>query len=119
MSNYEARAWEKLIAHEQSRRGSVRTRVTEKLSGALTGAASSIDGHFRKLPGGDKWHTVSLAPSSFKTVDGKDSMASWNHADLLGFRAYYGNHREATIGTTRWSGPRPTFRNLRWARPRD
>ncbi|MAT17634.1 MAG: hypothetical protein CMF56_03580 [Leifsonia sp.] len=54
MSNYEARAWEKLIAHEQSRRGSVRTRVTEKLSGALTGAASSIDGHFRKLPGGDK-----------------------------------------------------------------
>ena len=72
-----------------------------------------------KLPGGDKWHTVSFAPSSLKTVDGKDSMDSWNHADLLGFRAYYGDHRKTTIGTTRWAGPRPEFRNLRWTRPRD
>ena len=72
-----------------------------------------------KLPGGNKWHAVSLAPSSLKTVDGKDSMASWNHADLLGFRAYYGDHRETTIGTTRWAGPRPEFRNLRWTRPRN
>ena len=69
------------------------------------------------LPGGNRWHTISLGPSRFRTADGKDKLKSWEHADQLGFRAYYGSQQKPVIGSTRWAGPRPEFRNLRWTKP--
>ena len=66
------------------------------------------------LPGGPNWHTVSLAASKFRTPNGEESLKSWDHADLLGFRAYYGDSQRPPIGTTRWAGSRPEFRDLRW-----
>ena len=69
------------------------------------------------LPGANKWHTVILDPSKFKTPDGRDSMKSWAAADLLGFRAYYGRRQGSVIGSTRWAGSQPEFRELRWSTP--
>jgi hypothetical protein len=70
-----------------------------------------------RLEGNDNWETVTLSPSDFKTVEDQRSLASWEEADLLGFRAYYGDaHANTRIGSARWAGSQPTFRNPRWSR---
>jgi len=75
-----------------------------------------------ELQGASQWQTVMLAPSDFQTPDGQRQLHSWKTTDLLGFRAYYQAKREdaeTMLGTDRWSGPQPTFRNLRWVLQRD
>ena len=69
------------------------------------------------LPGGNQWQPVPLEAARFRTADGKDQLASWDEADLLGWRAYYGDRQKQVIGSTRWEGSRPEFRNLRWSKP--
>jgi len=69
-----------------------------------------------KLPGGGDWHTIRLAPSDFIHQETSKRLESWKVADLLGFRAYYGNRGGQVLGSTRWAGGRPEFRNLRWVK---
>jgi len=66
-----------------------------------------------KLPGGDRWQTISLSPEDFKALGGEGVLPSWSNADLLGLRAYCddGGRR---LGTKAWAGPQPTLRSLRW-----
>ena len=66
------------------------------------------------LEGGDRWQPVTLPASAFKTLDGKATLASWDHADLLGFRAYFDSRDGRSVGSKRWAGSRPRFRNLHW-----
>ena len=69
------------------------------------------------LDGGDRWQSVALPASAFKTPDGKSTLASWDHAAQLGFRAYFDSRDGRLVGSKRWSGSRPRFRNLRWTLP--
>ena len=68
-----------------------------------------------KLTGGDRWQPTRLRPSDFKAAEGGGLLKSWQHLDLLGLRAYY-RSRPTTVmlGSVRWSGEKPMFRNLRW-----
>ena len=66
------------------------------------------------LPGGADWHPVTLRPSKFKSLDGKKSLGSWDHADLLGFRAFL-QVGDQVRGTRKWSGVQPELRQLRWS----
>ena len=54
MSSYEERAWQKLIADERSRRGSLRARATDKVSGVVSGVVTSATDLVKKVPGGEK-----------------------------------------------------------------
>jgi hypothetical protein len=65
------------------------------------------------LKGGD-WQTARLATGDFKTVDGQQSLKSWENVDDLGFRAYHDPGGKVRLGSDRWNGPQPSFRNLRW-----
>jgi len=65
------------------------------------------------LKGGD-WQTIRLVTSDFKTVDGRQLLKSWDNVDDLGFRAYYDQGGKVRLGSDRWSGPQPSFRDLRW-----
>ncbi len=66
------------------------------------------------LPGKGEWHTVSLPPALFKSVDQGDSLVHWRHADLLGLRAYYQDREGNRFGDAQWKGSQPEFSNLRW-----
>ena len=70
-----------------------------------------------ELPGGDQWQKVSLPAARFQVPDGEDKLSSWEQADLLGFRPYYGDRQGKVIGSTRWAGRQPQLRNLRWSEP--
>jgi cephalosporin-C deacetylase-like acetyl esterase len=70
-----------------------------------------------ELPGGDQWQKVSLPAARFQLPDGEDKLSNWEQADLLGFRPYYGDRQGKVIGSTRWAGPQPQLRNLRWSKP--
>ena len=70
-----------------------------------------------KLPGGEGWHQVSLRPGDFIHQQKRTPLESWELADLLGFRAYYGERGGKVLGSGRWAGGRPEFRNLRWVKP--
>ena len=64
---------------------------------------------------GGKPTTISLSPADFTPASKGPPLTSWEQADLLGFRAYYGTRRqEADFGSTRWAGKQPTLSNLRW-----
>jgi hypothetical protein len=52
MSPYEKQAWEKLITAERSRRNNLRTRATEKVSGAVSAAVTFAGNAAKKIPGG-------------------------------------------------------------------
>ncbi|MDA1014747.1 MAG: acetylxylan esterase [Planctomycetota bacterium] len=67
------------------------------------------------LKAGD-WQTVTLKPNDFATLDQPSSrLKSWQHSDVLGFRAYHEQRRgSGRIGSDRWAGSQPRFRNLRW-----
>jgi hypothetical protein len=70
-----------------------------------------------ELVGANEWQSVTFGPSDFETPDATRQLQSWKMVDLLGFRAYYQaekDGRATTLGTDRWDGPQPTFRNLRW-----
>lgn len=54
MTSYEQRAWEKLISEERSHRKSLRTRATDKVSGAVSTVVSNAGETIKKIPGGDK-----------------------------------------------------------------
>ena len=69
------------------------------------------------LPGGGNWRTVNLLPKDFSVHGGQDKLKSWQQADLLGFRAYYGSRQGKVIGSMKWAGPRPEFKELRWSNP--
>ena len=69
------------------------------------------------LEGGDRWQPVTLPASTFKTLDGKAALASWDKADQLGFRAYFDSRDGRLVGSKSWAGSRPRFRNLRWTLP--
>jgi len=58
--------------------------------------------------------TIRLVTSDFKTVDGRQLLKSWDNVDDLGFRAYYDQGGKVRLGSDRWSGPQPSFRDLRW-----
>ncbi|HAA63522.1 MAG TPA: hypothetical protein DCE39_21560 [Planctomycetaceae bacterium] len=58
-----------------------------------------------------------LPASAFKTPDGKSTLASWDHADQLGFRGFFDSRDGRVVGSKKWSGARPRFRNLRWTLP--
>lgn len=66
-----------------------------------------------KLAGGARWQTVSLSPWDFRAVGGRAVLSSWAEVDLLGFRAYC-DEGDRLLGSKRWAGSRPVFRNLRW-----
>ncbi len=72
-----------------------------------------------ELRGGGRPQSIELVPSDFVAVDGQQRLTSWRHADLLGFVPYYRNRDkpEKTIGTERWAGALPKFRDLRWLAP--
>jgi hypothetical protein len=70
-----------------------------------------------ELPGGDHWQKISLPAARFQVPDKEEKLADWGHADLLGFRAYYGDRQGKVIGSTRWAGPQPQLRNLQWSQP--
>ena len=70
------------------------------------------------LEGGDRWQAVTLPASAFKTLDGKATLASWDNADQLGFRAYFDSRDGRLVGSKSWAGSRPRFRKLRWTLPR-
>jgi len=70
-----------------------------------------------ELPGGDQWQKISLPAARFQVPDKEEELADWGHADLLGFRPYYGDRQGKVIGSTRWAGPQPQLRNLRWSEP--
>jgi len=70
-----------------------------------------------ELPGGDQWQKISLPAARFQLPDGEDKLSNWDQADLLGFRPYYGDRQGKVIGSTRWAGPQPQLRNLRWSGP--
>ncbi len=53
MSTYEAQKWDRLIAAERSRRKSLRSKATDKVSTALAGAVSAAGEAAKKLPGGE------------------------------------------------------------------
>ena len=66
---------------------------------------------------GGKPTTISLSPADFTPASKGPPLTSWEQADLLGFRAYYGTRRrEADFGSTRWAGKQPTLSNLRWVK---
>ncbi len=65
----------------------------------------------------DRWQSVMLPASAFKTPDGKSTLASWDHADQLGFRGFFDSRDGRVVGSKKWSGARPRFRNLRWTLP--
>lgn len=50
MTSYEQQAWERLIADEQSRRGSWRARGADKVSGAVSAAGDVV----KRIPGGER-----------------------------------------------------------------
>jgi len=70
-----------------------------------------------ELSGGDQWQKVSLPAARFQVPDGEGMLSNWGHADLLGFRPYYGDRQGKVIGSTRWVGRQPQLRNLRWSEP--
>ena len=70
-----------------------------------------------ELSGGDQWQKISLPAAQFQVPDKEEKLADWGHADLLGFRPYYGDRQKKVIGSTRWAGPQPQLRNLRWSQP--
>ena len=70
-----------------------------------------------ELSGGDQWQKISLPAGQFQVPARGEKLADWSHADLLGFRAYYGDRQGKVLGSTRWAGPQPQLRNLRWSRP--
>lgn len=61
-----------------------------------------------KLAGGQEAQTISLAPADFRTSEG-EALTSWEHIDLLSFRAYHGD-----LGSRSWAGPQPSFKKLDW-----
>ena len=72
-----------------------------------------------RLSGAEDWQTISLSPADFRAAKDGGALKSWEQLDLLGFRAYHelGKGQGATlIGTRRWKGRQPLFRNLRWAK---
>ena len=70
-----------------------------------------------EITGGDKWCAVRLNPKDFQVVGGSASLKSWDHVDQLGLRAFYRPpNGDALVGSERWKGPQPSFRQLRWAR---
>jgi len=66
-----------------------------------------------KLAGGDPWQTVSLSPDDFQAANGEKVLSSWANVDLLGLRAYCDEGGEL-LGSKKWEGVQPAFRNLRW-----
>ena len=70
-----------------------------------------------ELPGGDQWQKIRLPAAQFRIPDQDEKLANWDHADLLGFRAYYGDRQGEVLGSTRWEGSQPQLRNLRWSQP--
>lgn len=54
MSEYEEQAWKRLLADEDSRRKSLRTRVTESVAGAVSNVVTGAGEAVRKVPGGAK-----------------------------------------------------------------
>ncbi len=70
-----------------------------------------------ELPGGDQWQKIRLPAAQFRIPDQDEKLANWDHADLLGFRAYYGDRQGKVLGSTRWEGSQPQLRNLRWSQP--
>lgn len=69
------------------------------------------------LQGGRDWQTVNLRAKDFLLPGGQGSINSWGQADLLGFRAYYGSRQGKVIGSVKWAGARPEFKDLRWSKP--
>ena len=69
------------------------------------------------LPGGGRWQRVSLSAEQFQVPGEKTRLSNWGQVDLLGWRAYHGDRQAKVIGSTRWVGTRPQFRNLRWEQP--
>ena len=54
---------------------------------------------------------------TFAAIADEKRLSSWQDADLLGFAAYHRSGRgpaQKTIGTPRWNGAQPEFRQLRW-----
>lgn len=54
MSEYEARAWERLVTDERKRNNSLRARVTEKTAEAISSVVAGAGDAVRKVPGGGK-----------------------------------------------------------------
>jgi glycerophosphoryl diester phosphodiesterase/dienelactone hydrolase len=67
------------------------------------------------LKGGADVQSVKLTPADFKRMGNGEPLKSWQHVDLLGFRAYHEQRRgSGRVGSNRWAGSQPEFRNLRW-----
>lgn len=70
-----------------------------------------------KLTGNEEWQTVTLSPQDFRGTEDAEELVSWSHLDELGFVAQHRRDRRdkhATLGASRWAGPQPVFRRLRW-----
>ena len=69
------------------------------------------------LTGDEGWQQIELSVGDFSDLADGEELASWKQVDLLGFRPYY-EQRDSTkrVGTDRWQGSQPEFRNVRWRR---
>ena len=91
--------------------------ITENFFRGYRGSRKGESVAVVELPGGSGWHEVSLAAGEFIHQESSKRLESWDVADLLGFRAYYGDRGGEVLGSVRWAGDRPEFRNLRWVKP--
>ena len=91
--------------------------ITENFFRGYRGRRKGDSVTVAKLPGGKGWHQVVLRPGDFIHQQNRTPLESWEFADLLGFRAYYGERSGKVLGSTRWAGGRPEFRNLHWVKP--
>jgi hypothetical protein len=70
------------------------------------------------LAGGPDWQTITLDPADFKDVEGK-ALESWCSIKELRLLASETLRSKATkqtrtLGSGKWQGEHPKFRNLRW-----
>lgn len=68
-----------------------------------------------RLRGGEEPQTLLLEPKDFRAEDGTQ-LSSWEHLDLLSFRAYHDKGKKP-LGSMRWLGPQPMWRKLWWQEP--
>ena len=90
--------------------------ITENFFRGYRGSRKGESVTVVELPGGSGWHEVSLAAGEFIHQESSKRLESWDVADLLGFRAYYGDRGGKVLGSVRWAGDWPEFRNLRWVK---
>lgn len=93
----------------------IRSEKPNKMVVGIDGFAAEV-----AIKGGDQWQSITLTPAEFQNVEG-DSLPGWEDVKELRIGAMEtlrakgkGPRKSRVIGGS-WQGPKPNFRNLRWA----